>query len=174
MTDDGRCAQILKSGQPCGGYAVRNSIYCFTHDPQSLKKRTEARAKGGVAARESKARKSLISEVVAVAQTSLPMFPTQGGAPDLESFEGLRTFAVSQVEKLRLDVDRGERRGEELRRWMNFLLDLSKAEIAALGKGGGLNDGGAEAGTSPEPNTLAWLERIARGPAEGVGGSSPV
>lgn len=171
MTDDGRCAQILKSGQQCGGYAVTGSIYCFTHDPKSLKARTEARAKGGIAAREAKARQSLIREVVGVAQTSLPMFPTQDSAPDLESFEGLRTFAVSQVEKLRLDVDRGSRRGEELRRWMNFLLDLSKAEGALQSKDRGLYDGDGRAVNSPEPNTLAWLQRIARGPAEGVGGS---
>ena len=166
MMDDGRCAEILDSGEPCGGYAVTGSIYCFTHDPKSRQKRLEARSAGGKAAVKSKKRQKLIAEVVGVAQT-VPMFPPAEDLP-LDTMADLRTFAVEQANKLRLDG----RQREELRRWMSFLLDLSKAEGALQGKDRD-NDSG-RAGPSPEPNTLAWLDRIARGSDESVEGSTPV
>ena len=41
------CIVIKSNGEPCGGYAVRGSNFCFTHDPASAQARTEAHRKGG-------------------------------------------------------------------------------------------------------------------------------
>ena len=41
-----RC-EYQKNGKSCKAYALHNSTYCFIHDPQNVKKRAEARKKGG-------------------------------------------------------------------------------------------------------------------------------
>lgn len=168
--DDGRCAQILESGETCGGYAVKGSIYCFSHDPKSREKRLRARAAGGRAAGKAKRRESVVREVVAAAQV-LPMFEVDSDL-ELGTMTDLRTFAVEQVKRLRLDFETGGyKRGEEIRHWMNFLLNLSKVEMALAGGRGEDGNGRTGAAPAPEPNTLAWLERIARGSAGGIAGS---
>lgn len=36
-----------ENGEKCRAYAIKGSEYCFFHDPDSAKKRAEARKKGG-------------------------------------------------------------------------------------------------------------------------------
>jgi len=43
------CKGKTKNGQPCQGYAVSGSEYCFSHDPASAAQRAESRRKGGMA-----------------------------------------------------------------------------------------------------------------------------
>ncbi len=38
-----------KAGQPCRGYAIEGSRYCFAHDPAKAAERAQARIKGGKA-----------------------------------------------------------------------------------------------------------------------------
>ena len=42
-----RCTAVNRSGQPCGGWAVGDSEFCFAHDPDRAAERAAARAKGG-------------------------------------------------------------------------------------------------------------------------------
>jgi len=44
-----KCAKRTSDGIPCGAEAQTDSIYCFMHDdrPETVKKRFEARSKGG-------------------------------------------------------------------------------------------------------------------------------
>ena len=44
-----RCACTRANGEPCRGYAVTGSRYCFAHDPAQAAKRTDARRRGGSA-----------------------------------------------------------------------------------------------------------------------------
>jgi hypothetical protein len=39
--------EYIKDGKKCQAYAINNSQYCFAHDPKSVKKRAQARKKGG-------------------------------------------------------------------------------------------------------------------------------
>lgn len=45
------CAQVLADGRQCGAYATTGSTYCFTHDPDRVLQRSEARRAGGRAPR---------------------------------------------------------------------------------------------------------------------------
>lgn len=42
-----RCIASKSNGEPCGGYAVQNSRFCFTHDPGQVDARVAAHRKGG-------------------------------------------------------------------------------------------------------------------------------
>jgi hypothetical protein len=42
-----RCAATRKDGSPCGGYAIAESVYCFSHDPKHAGAIAEARRRGG-------------------------------------------------------------------------------------------------------------------------------
>jgi len=42
-----QCQEILASGQQCGGFAIEDSEFCFTHDPDMAAERAEARSRGG-------------------------------------------------------------------------------------------------------------------------------
>lgn len=46
---NGSCAGRTKAGEPCGGFAVTGSDYCFSHAPERAQQRLEARRKGGKA-----------------------------------------------------------------------------------------------------------------------------
>ncbi len=46
-----KCALIKSDGEPCKGYAVSGSKYCFAHDPAQETKRRAAQRKGGEAGR---------------------------------------------------------------------------------------------------------------------------
>ncbi len=46
-----RCIHTKRNGQPCGGFALAGSRFCFAHDPQQATKRDEARRRGGKAGR---------------------------------------------------------------------------------------------------------------------------
>jgi hypothetical protein len=43
------CKGKTKGGQPCKGFAVAGSDFCFAHDPASAAKRAESRSQGGKA-----------------------------------------------------------------------------------------------------------------------------
>lgn len=43
----GRCKAKTQDGKPCGGYAIEDSDFCFTHDPSKEAERDEARSRGG-------------------------------------------------------------------------------------------------------------------------------
>jgi len=43
------CAHIRANGEPCRGYPVAGSLYCFVHDPAQADKRDDARRRGGQA-----------------------------------------------------------------------------------------------------------------------------
>ncbi len=43
------CEATTKSGQPCRGYAIEGSRYCFAHDPAKAAERAQAHIKGGKA-----------------------------------------------------------------------------------------------------------------------------
>ena len=43
------CAHVKTNGEPCRGYAVAGSRYCFAHDPAQADKRDDARRRGGTA-----------------------------------------------------------------------------------------------------------------------------
>jgi hypothetical protein len=49
--DAARCAEIRADGEPCGGFAIAGSRYCFAHDPAQAGKRDLARRRGGQAGR---------------------------------------------------------------------------------------------------------------------------
>ena len=42
-----RCAATNRKGDPCGGWAIGESEYCFAHDPERAAERLAASAKGG-------------------------------------------------------------------------------------------------------------------------------
>ena len=42
-----RCAATNRKGDPCGGWAIGESVFCFAHDPERAAERLAARAKGG-------------------------------------------------------------------------------------------------------------------------------
>jgi hypothetical protein len=44
-----RCEHVRRNGEPCRGYAVTGSRFCFAHDPVQAPKRDEARRRGGEA-----------------------------------------------------------------------------------------------------------------------------
>lgn len=44
-----QCEGTTKSGQPCRGYAIEGSRYCFAHDPARAADRARAHAAGGKA-----------------------------------------------------------------------------------------------------------------------------
>ena len=46
-TERKRCKSTKKDGTPCQGLAVNSGDYCFSHEPELLAKRNEARARGG-------------------------------------------------------------------------------------------------------------------------------
>ena len=41
------CKATNRRGEPCGGYAMHGSEFCYAHDPARAKERARARAKGG-------------------------------------------------------------------------------------------------------------------------------
>ena len=43
----GQCSCIKPDGSQCRAYALRESIYCYTHDPDSAPERKASRIKGG-------------------------------------------------------------------------------------------------------------------------------
>mgnify|MGYP000199183508 CR=1 FL=1 len=47
MNKSGKCIFVNSSGKQCGCYAVKNSTFCFNHDPSKSEERTNARRKGG-------------------------------------------------------------------------------------------------------------------------------
>jgi len=49
MSDDKKCKYILEDGQKCGGWALKDKDYCFSHDPDSREKKLLAVRKGGLA-----------------------------------------------------------------------------------------------------------------------------
>ncbi len=42
-----KCNATNRDGNPCNGYAVEDSVYCFQHDPARAVERRQARRKGG-------------------------------------------------------------------------------------------------------------------------------
>lgn len=44
-----QCAHTKPNGEPCRGYAITGSRFCFAHDPAQAEKRTDARRRGGSA-----------------------------------------------------------------------------------------------------------------------------
>lgn len=43
------CTATKADGDPCEAWAIKDSEYCFTHDPNKTKERTLARSNGGTA-----------------------------------------------------------------------------------------------------------------------------
>ena len=82
-----RCQFVKEDGTPCGGYAVTNSSFCFTHAPELAEQRAAAVRKGGEARR---------------GEPSLPLDPLP-----VETIEELTAFvedAVNQVRTGRLST----------------------------------------------------------------------
>ena len=48
------CKANTTSGQPCQGYALVGSEYCFTHDPARAVERRQARVRGGLLRRTAR------------------------------------------------------------------------------------------------------------------------
>lgn len=46
-----QCRANNINGEPCGGFAVEGSDFCFIHSPERSKERAEARKKGGARSR---------------------------------------------------------------------------------------------------------------------------
>jgi len=46
-TASGVCEATRNDGGPCSAYTLRDSDYCFAHDPSKAAERKEARSKGG-------------------------------------------------------------------------------------------------------------------------------
>jgi len=44
-----RCEATTRSGQPCQGWAMKGSVFCFQHNPDVMAERTAARSRGGKA-----------------------------------------------------------------------------------------------------------------------------
>ena len=44
-----RCEATTRSGQPCQGWAMAGSTFCYTHNPDVMTERTAARSRGGKA-----------------------------------------------------------------------------------------------------------------------------
>lgn len=43
-----KCTALTKDGSPCNGFAMENSEYCFTHNPEVSGDRAIARHRGGL------------------------------------------------------------------------------------------------------------------------------
>lgn len=42
-----KCKSVTKAGSPCGGNAVADSSFCYSHDPALREQRREAQSRGG-------------------------------------------------------------------------------------------------------------------------------
>ena len=42
-----QCIETTKAGNPCSGTALRDSVYCWFHDPDKADERLTAQSKGG-------------------------------------------------------------------------------------------------------------------------------
>ena len=71
-----RCADVRADGNPCGGFAIAGSRYCFAHDPAQHGKRAVARRRGGQAGRvatlpESSVRVRSMADVLCLVEESI-------------------------------------------------------------------------------------------------------
>ena len=76
-----QCALVKPDGTRCGAYAVRQSQFCFNHDPASAEAKQAAVAKGGGA----------------VKQAALPPFK-------LESYQDIRVAVERIISELRAGI----------------------------------------------------------------------
>ena len=78
-----RCGHIKGTGQQCQAEAMRNSEFCFFHDPSKAQERASARKAGGIA----RARRAV------VLPPDTPNF-------ELKSFEQVDRFLADMINRL--------------------------------------------------------------------------
>lgn len=91
-----RCAQTRPNGEPCRGFAIAGSRYCFAHDPAQAAKRDDARRRGGEAGKPPPLPESTIplrtmGDVLALLETTVN--DLRAGRVDTKTANGIGYLA---------------------------------------------------------------------------------